>query len=137
MALYTTLVMALPSPQANFLLMTIVAGSILGSLNDIVYHQGLVADNTLRASTSFDCDVFGQMFLSGANRHAEHHAYPSVTGPRLVKVSKVLRDDFRARGVPYERSFTVAFARRFVTNPLFLPVARESEPAGAERLPGR
>ncbi|MFD5552487.1 fatty acid desaturase family protein [Streptomyces sp. NPDC127068] len=132
-ALYTTLYTVLPSAQSSFLLMTIVAGSVLGSLNDIVYHQGLVADNTLRASTSFDCDGFGQMFLSGANRHAEHHAYPAVPGPRLVKVSKILRDDFLARGVPYERSFTVAFARRFVTNPLFLPVARKSDPAKAER----
>ncbi len=42
---------------------------------------------------------------------------------RLVKVAKVLREDFQARGIPYERSFTVAYLRRFFTNPLFLPPA--------------
>jgi fatty acid desaturase len=120
--LYATLSQVLPSAQWTFLLITIVTGSVLGSLNDMVYHQGLVADNTLRASTSFDCDLFGQMFLSGANRHAEHHAYPSIPGPRLVKVAKELREEFHAIGVPYERSFTIAYFRRFLTNPLFLPV---------------
>lgn len=130
-ALYVTLSQVLPSAQWNFLFLTIIAGTVLGSLNDMVYHQGLVADNTLRASTSFDCDLFGQMFLSGANRHAEHHAYPAVPGPRLVEVAKVLRDDFRAIGVPYERSFTVTYFRRFFTNPLFLPVERPDEPTKA------
>jgi len=131
-ALYATLFQILPSAQAKFLLLTIVAGTVLGSLNDMVYHQGLVADNSLRASTSFDCDVFGQAFLSGANRHAEHHAYPAVPGPRLVKVAKVLREEFRAIGVPYERSFTVAYLRRFFGNPLFLPpVDRPAEPVKA------
>lgn len=133
-ALYTTLCLALPAAQWHFLLITIVAGSVLGSLNDMVYHQGLVADNSLRASTSFDCDLFGQMFLSGANRHAEHHAYPSVPGPRLVQVAKVLREDFHAIGVPYERSFTVAYFRRFFTNPLFLPVEASEEPAPSDAL---
>jgi fatty acid desaturase len=128
-ALYTAICLALPAAQWHFLLITIVAGTVLGSLNDMVYHQGLVADNSLRASTSFDCDIFGQVFLSGANRHAEHHAYPSVPGPRLVQVAKVLRDDFRAIGVPYERSFTIAYLRRFFTNPLFMPVEVADEPA--------
>lgn len=134
-AFYVTLSRVLPSEQWHFLLMTIVAGSVLGSLNDMVYHQGLVADDTLRACTSFDCDLFGQMFLSGANRHAEHHAYPGVPGPRLVKVAKILRADFLALGVPYERSFTVAFVRRFVTNPLFLPVAGRDEPVAGQDGP--
>jgi fatty acid desaturase len=133
-ALYTTLCLVLPSAQWHFLLIVIVAGSVLGSLNDMVYHQGLVADNSLRASTSFDCDLFGQMFLSGANRHAEHHAYPSVPGPRLVQVAKALREDFQAIGVPYERSFTVAYFRRFFTNPLFLPVEAPREPARSAPL---
>lgn len=133
-SLYALLSQVLPSAQWQFLLLTIVAGSVLGSLNDMVYHQGLVADDTLQACTSFDCDLFGQAFLSGANRHAEHHAYPDVPGPRLVKVAKVLREDFHARGIPYERSFTVAYLRRFFTNPLFLPVAaRGDETARADR----
>jgi fatty acid desaturase len=124
---YVTLVMVLPSAQGHFLLLTIAAGSILGSLNDMVYHQGLVAQDSLQACTSFDCDLFGQLFLSGANRHAEHHAYPAVPGPRLVKVSKILRDEFATLGVPYERSFTVSFIRRFCVNPLFLPLASPDE----------
>jgi fatty acid desaturase len=131
-AFYAALVMVLPSAQWHFLLMTIAAGSILGSLNDIMYHQGLVADDSLQACTSFDCDLFGQLFLSGANRHAEHHAYPAVPGPRLVKLSKVLRDEFVALGVPYERSFTVSFIRRFWINPLFLPLASPDELAEVE-----
>jgi fatty acid desaturase len=135
-ALYVALSQVLPGPQWQFLLFTLLAGSVLGSLNDMVYHQGLVASNTLQACTSFDCDVFGQLFLSGANRHAEHHAYPDVPGPRLVEVAKVLRDDFHERGVPYERSFTVAYLKRFFTNPLFLPLPEQNErtePAGAGR----
>ncbi|MFI6096341.1 fatty acid desaturase family protein [Lentzea sp. NPDC051213] len=126
-ALYALLSQVLPNEQWYFLLWTILAGSVLGSLNDMVYHQGLVAEDTLQACTSFDCDAFGQMFLSGANRHAEHHAYPDVPGPRLVKVAKVLREDFQSRGIPYERSFTVAYLRRFFTNPLFLPLASPQE----------
>jgi fatty acid desaturase len=127
-ALYVLLSQVLPGAQWQFLLWTIIAGSVLGSLNDMVYHQGLVAEDTLQACTSFDCDAFGQAFLSGANRHAEHHAYPDVPGPRLVQVAKVLREDFQARGIPYERSFTVAYFRRFFTNPLFLPPApREAD----------
>jgi fatty acid desaturase len=132
-ALYGGLGLILPGAQWHFLLLTILAGVIVGSLNDIVYHQGLVDDNSLRASTSFDCDVFGQLFLSGANRHAEHHAYPAVPGPRLVKASKALRAEFVALGVPYERSFTLSFIRRLFANPLFLPVAPCPEPVGAER----
>ncbi len=90
----------LPDAQWEFLLWTILAGWVLGSMNDIVYHQGLADDDTLQASTSFDCDVFGQAFLSGANRHAEHHLYPAVPGPRLVAVAQVLREDLQAVGVP-------------------------------------
>jgi fatty acid desaturase len=120
-AFYATLARLLPAAQWHFLLVTIVAGWVLGSLNDIVYHQGLVDDDSLRASTSFDCDVFGQLFLSGANRHAEHHAYPGVPGPRLVGLSKTVRTEFLTLGVPYERAFTIAFLRRLVTGPLFLP----------------
>ncbi|WP_219824116.1 fatty acid desaturase [Actinokineospora auranticolor] len=132
-ALYATLSQVLPSAQWYFLLWTLIAGSVLGSLNDMVYHQGLVAEDTLQACTSFDCDLFGQVFLSGANRHAEHHAYPDVPGPRLVKVAKVLREDFHARGIPYERSFTVAYLRRFTTNPLFLPPRSAVEPVRVEK----
>ncbi|WP_083958790.1 fatty acid desaturase family protein [Herbidospora mongoliensis] len=111
----------LPAAQWQFLLWTILAGWVLGSMNDIVYHQGLDDDDTLAASTSFDCDVFGQAFLSGANRHAEHHLYPAVPGPRLVAAAEALRGDLQAAGVPYERGFAVAFVRRLIGNPLFLP----------------
>jgi fatty acid desaturase len=123
--LYAAVARVLPGAQWHFLLITIIAGWVLGSLNDVVYHQGLVDDDTLRACTSFDCDVFGQLFLSGANRHAEHHAYPGVPGPRLIELSKSLRHEFVALGVPYERAFTVAFVRRFVASPLFLPRAAQ------------
>jgi len=133
---YVVLVMVLPGAQGHFLLLTIAAGSVLGSLNDMVYHQGLVAEDSLQACTSFDCDLFGQLFLSGANRHAEHHAYPAVPGPRLVQVSKALREEFVAIGVPYERSFAVSFIRRFFINPLFLPLAGPAELSPGEVTPG-
>lgn len=127
LALYTTLVMSLPGRHAQFLLMLIPTAWVLGSLNDIVYHQGLTPDDTLAACSSFDSDVFGQLFLSGANRHAEHHAYPAVPGPRLVGASRELRPHLEAVGVPYERGFIQAFARRLLVNPGFLPLASESE----------
>ncbi|MGI5162230.1 fatty acid desaturase family protein [Microbispora sp. CA-102843] len=125
--LYGGLGFVLPPVQWHFLLWTILAGWVLGSMNDIVYHQGLVDEDSLQASTSFDCDIFGQAFLSGANRHAEHHLYPAVPGPRLVAVSKVLRSELQSLGVPYERGFTLAFIRRLTTNPVFLPKPRQEE----------
>ncbi|MEV4098190.1 fatty acid desaturase family protein [Streptosporangium saharense] len=126
-ALYGGLGLVLPAVQWHFLLWTILAGWVLGSMNDIVYHQGLVDEDSLRASTSFDCDLFGQAFLSGANRHAEHHLYPGVPGPRLVGAAKVLRGELQAMGVPYERGFTLAFVRRLTANPVFLPKPRREE----------
>ncbi|NUS08275.1 MAG: fatty acid desaturase [Nonomuraea sp.] len=126
-AIYVGLGAVLPAAQWHFLLWTILAGWVLGSMNDIVYHQGLVDEDSLQASTSFDCDFFGQAFLSGANRHAEHHLYPAVPGPRLVAVSKILRSELQAVGVPYERGFMIAFIRRLTTNPVFLPKPREKE----------
>lgn len=119
--LYVSLGLLLPDPQATFLILTIVAAYVLGSMNDIVYHQGLVDDDSLQASTSFDCDVFGQAFLSGANRHAEHHLYPNIPGPRLVKASKELRGQLQEAGVPFERAFSIAFVKRLTVNPVFLP----------------
>lgn len=118
---YVSLGLLLPDPQATFLILTIVVAYVLGSMNDIVYHQGLVDDDSLQASTSFDCDVFGQAFLSGANRHAEHHLYPNIPGPRLVKASKELRGQLQEAGVPFERAFSVAFVKRLTVNPVFLP----------------
>lgn len=127
-AFYFGLSVLLPSAQWTFLFLTIITAWVLGSMNDIVYHQGLVDEDSLQASTSFDCDVFGQLFLSGANRHAEHHLYPAVPGPRLVGVSQVLRNDLQSLGVPYERWFTLAFIKRLITNPVFLPTPRQEEP---------
>lgn len=125
--LYGTLAFQMPSKQWHFLAWTILTAWVFGSMNDIVYHQGLDAGDSLTACTSFDSDVFGQLFLSGANRHAEHHAYPAVPGPRLVGLARIVRSDFAAQGVPYERSFTHAFVRRLIVNPLFLPTSRRDD----------
>jgi fatty acid desaturase len=126
-AFYGGLSALLSTTQWHFLLWTMLAGWVLGSMNDIVYHQGLVDEDSLQASTSFDCDTFGQAFLSGANRHVEHHLYPAVPGPRLVAVSKLLRSELQSLGVPYERGFMLAFIRRLTTNPVFLPKPRQKE----------
>ncbi|OWQ90662.1 fatty acid desaturase [Roseateles aquatilis] len=127
---YALLWQLLPAPEWRFLVITVGVALLIGSMNDIVYHQGLAAHDSLAACSSFDCDVFGQMFLSGANRHAEHHVYPGVPGPHLVEVSRLVRDDLAAHGAVYDLGFTVAFVRRLVGGPLFLPShsADESRP---------
>lgn len=121
LAFYTLLWQLLPSAEWHFLVITVGLALLVGSMNDIVYHQGLDEGDGLAACSSFDCDVFGQMFLSGANRHAEHHVYPGVPGPHLVEVSRLVRTDLAAHGAVYDAGFTVAFIRRLVASPFFLP----------------
>lgn len=121
LAFYGGLLFVLPVPAAITLATIVGATLVLGSLNDIVYHQGLAGDASLRACSSLDSDVFGQMFLCGANRHAEHHVYPNVPGARLPALSRLVRHELEAQGAVYDRGFTVAFVRRLFAAPLFLP----------------
>ncbi|TJX80042.1 MAG: fatty acid desaturase [Mesorhizobium sp.] len=105
----------------GFLAITLVMAILIGSMNDLAYHQGLSALGGLPACSSFDCDWFGQMFLSGANRHAEHHAHPNIPGPRLPGFSREARSVLMANGVTYDRGFVVALLKRLVHSPFFLP----------------
>lgn len=120
---YAALIAVTPPAVGSVVFAVIATTIVLGSLNDIVYHQGLAEDDSLAACSSLDSDGFGQLFLCGANRHAEHHVYPGVPGPHLVAVSRLVRADLEAAGAVYDHSFTVAFFRRLFGAPLFLPKA--------------
>jgi fatty acid desaturase len=133
---YTLLWLLLPAPEWRFLVITVGVALLIGSMNDIVYHQGLASHDGLAACSSFDCDFFGQMFLSGANRHAEHHVYPGVPGPHLVQVSRLVRDNLIAHGAVYDLGFTVAFVRRLLSGPFFLPREASAESRPAPGRPG-
>lgn len=121
LGLYSAVFYLSDTDTLGFLVITLLMAILIGSMNDLAYHQGLSAIGGLPACSSFDCDWFGQMFLSGANRHAEHHAHPNIPGPRLPGFSKEARSVLLAKGVSYDRGFVVALLKRLVYSPFFLP----------------
>lgn len=52
-------------------------------------------------------------FMCNENYHLEHHLYPRVPWYNLPRLHNALRDDLRARGAPYIRSY-FAFVADFV-----------------------
>ena len=119
--IYASTLLLAPREIAIALLVTLALTILIGSLNDIVYHQGLSSSNTLRACCSLESDLFGQLFLSGANRHAEHHVYIGVPGGRLGRLAPLVRESLQRQGVVYDRGFIAAFFRRLINGPFFLP----------------
>jgi fatty acid desaturase len=119
---YSFLILFLLPHEAGIpFLGSLLVALVWGSLLDITYHQGLPVSGGLESSRSMDCDVFGLWLLNGENRHAEHHSFPSIPGPNLMLITKLIRPQLEARGVVYESGYLRAFIKGVFLSPLFLP----------------
>lgn len=70
-------------------------------------------DDPILGTRSILTNRLTAFFMCNENYHLEHHLYPGVPWYNLPKLHAALRDDLKARGAPYIRSY-FAFVRDFV-----------------------